>query len=263
MVPASRSARTRPARQGADVGAAVAADLGLVAHAAERHAHELPAGGAGDRLADRGLAGSGRPDEREDDAGAVRVREPALRAELPHGQVLGDAALHVVEALVVGVEHRARVRRVEPLLGALAPRAPTAASRGTCGWWTPRRSGRPCARGAPSSRCACSRTASGIPASSIFARVLLGDRTVRLAQLLADRVHLLAQDVVALLLLRPVLDVVADALADLQLGQALALELQRQRQPLDHVERLQQLPLLREVEVGGVARGVGQRAGRR
>jgi hypothetical protein len=29
------------ARHGADVGAAVAADLGLVAHAAQRHAHEL------------------------------------------------------------------------------------------------------------------------------------------------------------------------------------------------------------------------------
>ena len=51
------------ARQRADIGAAVAADLGLVAHAAERHAHELAVGGARDGLAERGLADAraGRP----------------------------------------------------------------------------------------------------------------------------------------------------------------------------------------------------------
>jgi hypothetical protein len=42
----------QPARQGADVRAPVAADLGLVAHAAQRHADELPAEGTCDRLAD-------------------------------------------------------------------------------------------------------------------------------------------------------------------------------------------------------------------
>ena len=68
----------QPARQRADIRAAVAADLGLVAHAAERHAHELAIERSGDRLADRGLARSGRPDQRQDRAGAL---------------VLGDAAL--------------------------------------------------------------------------------------------------------------------------------------------------------------------------
>jgi len=48
-----------PARP--DVGAPVATDLGLVAHAAERHAHELAPGGAGDRLAERGLADARGP----------------------------------------------------------------------------------------------------------------------------------------------------------------------------------------------------------
>ena len=51
------------AGQRADVGAAVAADLGLVVHAAERDADELAAEGAGDRLAERGLADAGGPDE--------------------------------------------------------------------------------------------------------------------------------------------------------------------------------------------------------
>jgi hypothetical protein len=55
----------------ADIGAAVAADLGLVAHAAQRHAHELAAGRLGDRLAERGLADAGRADEAQDRARAA------------------------------------------------------------------------------------------------------------------------------------------------------------------------------------------------
>jgi hypothetical protein len=50
-------------RQRTDVGAPMAADLGLVVHAAEAHAHELAAHGARDRLAERGLADAGRPDK--------------------------------------------------------------------------------------------------------------------------------------------------------------------------------------------------------
>ena len=44
------------AGNGADVGAAMAADLGLVTHAAERDAHELAVHRARDRLPERGLA---------------------------------------------------------------------------------------------------------------------------------------------------------------------------------------------------------------
>ena len=67
------------ARERADVRAPVAADLGLVAHAAERHADELASGRAGDRLADRGLAGAGRADQREDGAGALVLRRCRAR----------------------------------------------------------------------------------------------------------------------------------------------------------------------------------------
>ena len=59
-----------------DVGAPVAADVRLVAGAAERDAHVLAAHGAGDRLRDRRLADARRPDEEEDRAafvGAVGV----------------------------------------------------------------------------------------------------------------------------------------------------------------------------------------------
>jgi hypothetical protein len=50
-------------RHRADIGAAVAADLRLVAHAAERDAHEFAPRGACDRLAERGLADARRADE--------------------------------------------------------------------------------------------------------------------------------------------------------------------------------------------------------
>jgi hypothetical protein len=54
------------ARHRADIGAPVAADLGFVAHAAERHAHELATRRLGDRLAKRGLADAGGPTRQQD-----------------------------------------------------------------------------------------------------------------------------------------------------------------------------------------------------
>ena len=83
------------ARQRADVGAPVAADLGLVAHAAEAHAHELAAERAGDGLAERRLADAGRPDQRQDHAAAL-VLDLALAPELAHGEVLEDALLDLL-----------------------------------------------------------------------------------------------------------------------------------------------------------------------
>ena len=112
----------------------------------------------------------------------------------------------------------------------------------------------------PSSFSACSRTSSGMPASSILRPVLVGDRGVVLAELLADRLHLLAQEVLPLLLLGARLHVVADALAHLQLGQPLALEGQRLLEPLTHVDGLEQLDLLVEADLRRVAGGVRQRA---
>src|SRR5262249_59544737 len=60
--------------------------------------------------------------------------------------------------------------------------------------------------------------------------VLVGDGPLVLAQLLADGVHLAAEEVIALLLLCAGLDVLADALAHLELGQSLALEPEREPQ---------------------------------
>ncbi len=89
------------AGQRADVGAPVAADLGFVAHAAQRHAHKLAAGGLGDRHAERGLAHARRSDEAED--GALRILH-----ELTHGEELEDALLDLLQAIVIGVENLLR-----------------------------------------------------------------------------------------------------------------------------------------------------------
>src|SRR3546814_11312806 len=59
------------ARQGSDIGAAVAADLGFVVHAAQADARELPPGRPCDALAQRRLADAGRADEAQDRALAV------------------------------------------------------------------------------------------------------------------------------------------------------------------------------------------------
>ena len=91
--------------------------------------------------------------------------------------------------------------------------------------------------------------------------VLLHDVRGVLAQLALDRLHLLAQEVLALLLVSAGLDVVADATADLQLGQAVALDADRERQALGDVDGLEDLDLLLEGHVGRVADRVGQCTG--
>ncbi len=248
------------ARQRADVGAPVASDLGLVANAAQRHPHELAPGCPGDRLADRGLSGAGRADQGEDRPRLGVGLDPAVLAQLAHGQILGHAVLDVLQAGVVGIQHLARGDRVQLLIGALAPR----------------HRDQPVQVGADHARLAgllaCALQARELLQRLLLDRlwhlcgldlgaVLLHDRALVLAQLLADRLHLLAQEVVALLLIGALLHILADALSDLQLGQALALQLDRQLQPVGDVERPKQLDLLLVAEVGGVAGRVGQRAG--
>ena len=85
------------ARHRADIGAAVAADLRLVAHAAERHAHELAIRRARDRLAERRLADAGAPTRH-------RIGAFSLVDALLHRQVLDDALLDLLQPVVIGVE---------------------------------------------------------------------------------------------------------------------------------------------------------------
>ncbi len=92
----------------------MAADFRLVAHAAQRQAHELAAGGLGDRTAERGLADARRTHQAQDRT--LQRIGPAL-----HRQVLEDALLDLVQAVVVLVEDPLGLDDVDlPRLG-LAP----------------------------------------------------------------------------------------------------------------------------------------------
>ena len=82
----------------ADVRAAVAADVGLVAHAAQGDADELAAHRFGDDLAERRLAHARRADEAQDRAAAVGF-------ELAHGQIFDDAAFDLVQIVMIAIEN--------------------------------------------------------------------------------------------------------------------------------------------------------------
>ena len=99
----------------ADVGAAVAADFGFVAHAAERQADELAVHRAGDRLGERRLADSGRPGEGED--GRL-----GLLDEGADGEELEDALLDLLEPVVIFVEDLLGALQVAALARLLVPR---------------------------------------------------------------------------------------------------------------------------------------------
>ena len=83
---------------------------------------------------------------------------------------------------------------------------------------------------------------------------------VLVAELLADGVELAPQHVLALRLLHALGDVVADAPAQLDLAERVARPGERALEPQLDVERLEQLELALQREVGRVAGGVRQRA---
>ena len=93
----------------------MAADFGFIAHAAERHADELAAGGLGDRHAERSLAHARRSDEAEN-------RALGILHQAAHGEEFEDALLDFLEAVVVGFEHFFGEFEVADFLGLLLPR---------------------------------------------------------------------------------------------------------------------------------------------
>ena len=111
------------------------------------------------------------------------------------------------------------------------------------------------------SRSTCARTFSGSGSVGGLRSVVVERVVVALAELLADRGHLLAQQELALRLVHALGDVVADALGHHQLGQRLARPGEHQLQPLVDVDRLEHGELGLDLVVGPRRHGVGQRAG--
>ena len=93
----------------------MAANLGLVADAAERQAHEFASECARDRFAERSFTGARRPDEAQD-------RSLGVVLELAHREELEDALLDFFEVVMILVEHLARVFDVQIIFGRDAPR---------------------------------------------------------------------------------------------------------------------------------------------
>ena len=107
----------------------MSANLGFVPHTTKRHAHELTAERVGDGLTERGFADTRRAHQAEDRAGQVPDASE-------HGDVVEDAFLHFLEAVVIGFQDRARVVEIDGVVGAHRPRQierpvePTARDRG-------------------------------------------------------------------------------------------------------------------------------------
>ncbi len=104
-----------PPRHRADVRPPVAADLRLVAHAAQAEPLKLAAQRARDRLAQARLTHPRRADEAED-------RAPDIRLQLVYGEVFEDPVLDLAQAVVVLVEDPRGAPQVEVVGGHLVPR---------------------------------------------------------------------------------------------------------------------------------------------
>ena len=105
-------------------------------------------------------------------------------------------------------------------------------------------------------------TSSGIPAASIFSRSSLATRLfgAAFAQFLLDGAHLLAQEVLALLLVHPGLGLGLDLLAQVEDVEPLLDHHAEAAQPLDRIEDLEQLLALVGRELRREGDQVGQPA---
>ena len=247
------------AGQRADIGTPVPADLRLVTHAAKGNPHEVAAQCARHRLTQRRLPDARRADECQHRATAAAADdlEAALGAACSDGEVFDDALLHVVETFVVGVEHfagghdvgvvrrtnvpRQLEDRVEPGADPAGLRVLVAAALQLVDL-------------AQRSLAHLLRQVRVLDARP----VVLAAFRLALAELLADRSQLLAQQELALALLYAFTHVVVDLFGDLELREVGAAPLDQLLQTLIDVRCRKQPQLLVHVQVRRVTRGVGK-----
>jgi hypothetical protein len=240
------------ARQRADVGAPVAADLGLVVRAAEARALELESQRAGDALPERGLAHARGTHEAQD-------RAAALGVQLAHGEVLYDALLDLLEAVVVRVEDAARAGDIDRLIVELRPRQ-----------------GEQRVEVGARHRVLAARLVHPLEALQLLARVFLDvrrhaglrDRFAELGDLLAaalvtklalDLAQLLAQHDLALAVVDRVLGLLLDLARELEHLDALREQRRDALEALAQVQHLEQLLLLGGLHVQEARDRVGER----
>ena len=230
----------------------MAADLGLVAHAAHRDALELPPHGVCDRPAERRLADAGRSDEAEDRGARVRL-------QAAHGEELEDAVLYALDVVVVAVEHLARMGEVEVVIGRDGPgerREPLEVGPDHAVLGRLRRQ-------ALKARELAFRLLHGVLGETrrldLRTQLLRLDLLlVELAELLLDRFHLLAQEPLALALLHLRLDLRLDGGADLDELELAGEQLGEHAQALGHVALLEQRLLLLGLDAQGARDHAGE-----
>ena len=92
----------------------MAANLGLITDATERHTHKLTVGGPGDRLAERGLTDPGWAHQTENRG--LDLIDPLLNRE-----ILQNAFLHLVKPIVLFFENLLSIFKVIVNLALLFP----------------------------------------------------------------------------------------------------------------------------------------------
>ena len=230
----------------------MAADLGLVAHAAQRNADEFAPRGLGDRPTQRGFTHARRANEAQD-------RTFQLGRTVLHRQVFDDAFLDLFQTIVIGVQHFLGLGQI--LAGARL-HAPRQAQQPVEVVAADRRFGRHRRH-----RLQLFQLGFGL-FTGLLAELGRGDLFFQLgqlvrailaiAQLLLNGLHLLIQIVFALRLLHLGLDARLDLLLDLKDGHFALHQAIDLLQPLGGVERLKQFLFLVQCNAQMAADQIGQ-----
>ena len=238
-----------------DVGPAVAPDLRLVVDAAQAHPHELAAHGPGDALAERCLAHAGRAHEAQDRA-ADRVGQGA------DGEVLEDPLLDLLQAVVVLVEDHRGGADVQVVLRPHVPREADEPVHVGPDDADLRRGRRDPAHPVDLLDGAGPDLLGHAGRFDLLAELVdLGLLRVVLAELALDRLELLAEDVLPLGLVHLGLDLALDLPLELQDLDLAGEERRDELEPLDDVDRLEELLALLGRHVRAVGDHVGEQAG--
>ena len=231
----------------------MAADLRLVTHATEGDADEGTPGGVGDRLTEGRLADARRSDEAEQ-------RALGVAGQLEHRDVLEDALLDVLETVVVLGELGGDLVEIDVRLAPLVPRqvgdelevVPDDVDLGALA-----------AHALEPAQLAVDDLLRVLGKTCLLEALLQAGELVGLAvtELLLDGAHVLAENVLALVLSELLLDLALDLGADLGLRLALADALHEEPDAGRHVGLAEELHLLLDGEVEERGELVGELTG--